>query len=500
MEKMNIHQRAIDIFNRRVNPDISQGGGGGSSDAVQYIPQELTEAQQIQARKNQGLYWSKESSATWDGDTAGLDSIMGMWYKVPAFESVTLDSVTRIERFDGEVIEIITAEDLSEMFGLDPGVFIMESEYQSVVTLTQDADMDIGGSGTPEHYTKGCYAMCTGETYVSKIIFENISKIPSKFINIDMPKAVGQKGDGYESVIFNDYYENEASGEMSFVEGSVNHSEADYSHMEGRRNTNSSTAVASHVEGEDNDANGQAAHAEGSGSKANGKASHAEGGNTTARSDYSHAEGSSTTASQSCAHAEGYYTQATGSNSHAEGQSSEAWGTAAHAEGRGCKAKQPESHAEGNGTEADGQAAHAEGLETVASDAYSHAEGYKSKASGLASHAEGASEASAQYAHAEGENTLAKFNNSHAEGCGTITTNANQHACGKYNYADTPGWSDAYFVVGNGTNENSRHDAFIVNAEGGIVVPASDDANVYMEIRVKKDGTIVVSKYWEPQQ
>lgn len=60
MEKMNIHQRAIDIFNRRVNPDISQGGGG-SSDAVQYIPQTLTEAQQMQARKNQGLYYEEDT-------------------------------------------------------------------------------------------------------------------------------------------------------------------------------------------------------------------------------------------------------------------------------------------------------------------------------------------------------------------------------------------------------------------------------------------------------
>lgn len=29
---------------------------GGSSDAVQYIPQELTESQQMQARKNLGVY------------------------------------------------------------------------------------------------------------------------------------------------------------------------------------------------------------------------------------------------------------------------------------------------------------------------------------------------------------------------------------------------------------------------------------------------------------
>lgn len=36
---------------------IDSGGGGGTSDAVQYIPQELTAPQQMQARKNQGLYY-----------------------------------------------------------------------------------------------------------------------------------------------------------------------------------------------------------------------------------------------------------------------------------------------------------------------------------------------------------------------------------------------------------------------------------------------------------
>lgn len=62
MEKKNpnIYQRALDIVNNRINPDIPQGGGGGSSDAVQYIPQELTEAQQMQARKNQGLYYEED--------------------------------------------------------------------------------------------------------------------------------------------------------------------------------------------------------------------------------------------------------------------------------------------------------------------------------------------------------------------------------------------------------------------------------------------------------
>lgn len=37
------------------------GGGGGTSNAVQYIPQELTEEQQMQARENLGVYSKQET-------------------------------------------------------------------------------------------------------------------------------------------------------------------------------------------------------------------------------------------------------------------------------------------------------------------------------------------------------------------------------------------------------------------------------------------------------
>lgn len=40
---------------------VGGAGGGGTSDAVQYIPQELTTEQQMQARKNLGVYWKGET-------------------------------------------------------------------------------------------------------------------------------------------------------------------------------------------------------------------------------------------------------------------------------------------------------------------------------------------------------------------------------------------------------------------------------------------------------
>lgn len=55
------------------------GGGGGSTEgAVSYSEaQTLTDTQKMQARANQGLYYSEttqgQTVATWDGDTTGLD-------------------------------------------------------------------------------------------------------------------------------------------------------------------------------------------------------------------------------------------------------------------------------------------------------------------------------------------------------------------------------------------------------------------------------------------
>lgn len=85
MEKKNpnIYQRALDIVNHRINPDIPQGGGGGSSDAVQYIPQVLTEAQQMQARKNQGLYYEEDTVGYLLEETTLMFDEPGGQYQLP---------------------------------------------------------------------------------------------------------------------------------------------------------------------------------------------------------------------------------------------------------------------------------------------------------------------------------------------------------------------------------------------------------------------------------
>ena len=148
---------------------------------------------------------------------------------------------------------------------------------------------------------------------------------------------------------------------------------------------------------------------------------------------YSHAEGTQTTASGDNSHAEGINTTASGGNAHTEGAATEASGYASHAEGQNAKAY---GH---NG---------------------SHAEGFYTTASGHSSHAEGA-------------NTLASGDESHAQNTHTIAQGVAQTVIGKFNIAQ--GTNDSFvdtdyaFIIGNGTGENARSNAFAIKWDGTFV-------------------------------
>lgn len=156
--------------------------------------------------------------------------------------------------------------------------------------------------------------------------------------------------------------------------------------------------------------------------------------NNKASGQYSHAEGRYTTASGSYSHAEGGFTIASGDYSHAEGGSSPSIPGV---------------------TIASGDSSHAEGGITTASGDYSHAEGRRTTASG-------------NYSHAEGNSTTASGSVSHAEGSGTKASSDNQHVQGKFNVEDS---NDTYaFIIGNGTADSARHNAFAVDWNGLIYV------------------------------
>lgn len=228
--------------------------------------------------------------------------------------------------------------------------------------------------------------------------------------------------------------------ENSIIEGFGTEASGDFAHAEGYETTASGSFA--HSQNRFTNASGTCAHAEGEGSSATGTAAHA--------------EGFQSSATQTAAHAEGFQTQAIGLYSHAANRWTIADGICAHAEGEGTQALADAAHSEGYQTEALAFAAHAEGYQSIASGAFSHAENRGNVASG-------------QNSHAQGFNTLASGTRSHAGGNATIADQNDQTAIGRFNQ---PGQMGTLFVVGNGTSDNLRNDAFKVEVDGRVSVAA----------------------------
>lgn len=333
----------------------------------------------------------------------------------------------------------------------------------------------------------------------------------------------GGHAEGYQNLVWGHWghvegYNNRTGGEETYdVPGNPSSEMTPpanttfYDHAEGQSNI--AMGGSSHAEGAGNRAEGGQSHAEGSSTTASGPQSHAEGCRTTASELQSHAEGYGTTASGTYSHSEGYMSSATGSCSHAEGGNTTARGSDSHAEGLSCQANGNESHAEGYSTIAGGASSHAEGDTTVAGAYASHAEGNGTHANGVRSHAEG----SGTYAvgvgsHSEGYQTNANADFSHAEGYSTTTavgaiaglagglgsyvawgasfahgyytkiapvenssdpsyspdtspTNP-KFVVGKFNAWSYEDFQYAAFVVGNGTADITRSNAFVVDYSG----------------------------------
>ena len=151
--------------------------------------------------------------------------------------------------------------------------------------------------------------------------------------------------------------------------------------------------------------------------------------------------------------AEGHSVISSGIFSHAEGKDTTASGNGSHAEGSDTTASGNFSHAEGSGTTASVYGSHAEGTGTTASEYCSHAEGNATTASGI-------------FSHAEGKDTTASGNSSHAGGNATVADGFCMTAIGKYNTLN----SGKAFVIGNGTSNTARSDAFTVDWDGGLTL------------------------------
>lgn len=143
----------------------------------------------------------------------------------------------------------------------------------------------------------------------------------------------------------------------------------------------------------------------------------------------------------------------------------------------------------------------AQGAQTYSSGSYSHSEGYDTAARGNYSHAEGYSTYQAhgvldlnstptfiallenrlsttrpyslafgKASHAEGKDTVAIHQYTHTEGIGTIawqlSSSSPQHVEGKYNAVDKEGTTNYLHIVGNGTSETDRSNAYTLDVDG----------------------------------
>ena len=282
----------IEIDNKTIVKDEDGKIRTAVGDAVSYTPQELTEDQQVQARKNLGLYYKKTLfDISWDGDTTGKEVILEDYYKVATFpegfnENLTWLGITHYNSNSTNIESAFKIYDISSELAADVGSIYMESEGRAMFVKK-----DIVYSEDDDDYKltipAGSYFVKTDTRCLLRICAIDEQKISRE--NIEESVLVGEKGSGNSAEIFNDA-SNQASGDCS------------------------------HAEGYSTTASGDCSHAEGWITTASGGYSHAEGYSTTASGEFSHAEGSHTTASGVCSHAEGYQTIASGDSSHAEGK------------------------------------------------------------------------------------------------------------------------------------------------------------------------------------
>ena len=158
------------------------------------------------------------------------------------------------------------------------------------------------------------------------------------------------------------------------------------------------------------------------------------------------------------AHFSGPIVQNGDSGSSAFGLYSASFGTDTKARKQGC-------FSQGNTTDASGQYSHAEGQLTLADGAHSHSEGSYTKSYGIGSHAEGISgESWGSYSHASGQYTI-------------IGTDYGT-SIGKFN--DTS--ENVLFVIGDGTSDSDRRDAFYVSTAGNTRVGGNLDVSKNVDI------------------
>jgi Head domain of trimeric autotransporter adhesin len=201
--------------------------------------------------------------------------------------------------------------------------------------------------------------------------------------------------------------------------------------------------------------------------------SFASGLSSKASGDYSFASGYFSNASGNWSTAMGYTPMASGDYSFASGLSSKASGLRSTAMGNFTEALGDFSFASGDHSKASGLRSTAMGNSTEALGDFSFASGDDSKASGFKSTAMGNSTiASGVVSISMGAITSASGDFSTTMGLGTISRPISSLAIGRYNdsviTSSPTNWvaTDPLFIIGNGTDNTSRKNAFVVYKNG----------------------------------
>ena len=146
-------------------------------------------------------------------------------------------------------------------------------------------------------------------------------------------------------------------------------------------------------------------------------------------------------------------------------------------------------HAEGAGTEAYGHGAHSDGVLTKAYGEGASSNGYKTTSGNLATwicYIKDYDISADTYKNISAPTT--KY--THAGGIGTKATADGQTVFGKYNATD----NDALFIVGNGTNDDNKQNAFEIMADGTLKIPNFDGNGNYLGMKTLKcvNGVLTV--------
>jgi len=194
---------------------------------------------------------------------------------------------------------------------------------------------------------------------------------------------------------------------------------------------------------------------------------------TVASGPHSFAGGDHSEALSFSAFSYGYYNSAGGANSAALGQRTKATGENSFATGQFTEANGKNSVAIGTQTLTEYEGSFAGGGRSKAVNVSSFAYGYMTTASGPHSAAFGLrTMAAVNQAFATGDSTKAAGLNSFTSGLGTISNSFAAVVLGRFNdtiLMTNPGWyipTDPAFVIGNGTSNTNRKNAFIVLQNG----------------------------------